>query len=63
MPAERTTACRATLAGEGALDLVGGDPARAVADSVDRIVAEWHAECPDLNVAPIEKITEMVVPR
>ena len=28
-------------------------------DSVDRIVAEWHAERPDLNVAPIEVLTRL----
>jgi DNA-binding MarR family transcriptional regulator len=39
-----------------ALEDVG---AARVPDSVDRIVAEWHAERPDLPVAPIEVITRL----
>ena len=35
------------------------DGGPGLTDSVDRIVAEWHAERPDLNVAPVEVLTRL----
>lgn len=36
-----------------------GTPAPRLTDSVDRIVAEWHAERPDLNVEPVKVLTRL----
>lgn len=46
-------------AGQGRATGRGGDAAVAAEDSVDRIVADWSAERPDLAVGPIEVITRL----